>query len=247
MLTVYTHQSLPDYLLDFATIKTQQTLPESGVYLFYDETGLSLGKVGQKGKVQVDFMAGAAHYRRTKGGGELIAKAVQHTSNPLIWDATGGLGRDSWVLASQGLSVHLFEQHLAVYALLYDGLARAFRQPEIAQIAANITLHYGDASEEMGKLAQQTAIKPDVVYLDPMYPERKKSAAVKKEMAYFHELVGQSEPCNDEKLFQAALIYAQKRVVVKRPRLGEYLCQQKPAYQYLGKSTRFDVYHPNYA
>lgn len=247
MLTVYSHLALPDYLLHLNTLLPSKTLPETGVYLFYDETGLALGKVGQKGKVQVDFMAGSAHYRRVKGGGELIAKAVQHSSSTLIWDATGGLGRDTWVLASQGLAVHLFEQNPAVYALLLDGLMRAFRQPEIADIAAKITLHFGNAIEKMPLLLASNASKPDVVYLDPMYPERKKSAAVKKEMAYFHDLVGQGEAQNDELLLQTGLCCAQKRVVVKRPRLGEFLCQQKPAYQYTGKSTRFDVYLPQAA
>ena len=77
-----------------------------------------------------------------------------------------------------------------------------------------------------------------------MYPERQKSAAVKKEMAYFHELLGLSTQQNDDALFQAACQVAKKRVVVKRPRLGEFLCGKKPAYQYEGKSTRFDVYLP---
>uniref|UniRef100_UPI003C6FD551 class I SAM-dependent methyltransferase n=1 Tax=Kingella oralis TaxID=505 RepID=UPI003C6FD551 len=92
--------------------------------------------------------------------------------------------------------------------------------------------------------------KPDVVYLDPMYPERQKSAAVKKEMAYFHALMGQPENergnpnANDAALFQAARAVAKKRIVVKRPRLGAFLCGEKPAYQYAGKSTRFDVYLP---
>lgn len=212
-----------------------------GVYLQYDEHGLSLCKVGEKGRVQVDFVGGAANYRRTKGGGELIAKAVNHTTKPIVWDATGGLGRDSFVLASLGLAVRTFEQHEAVFALLADGMARAKQNVEIAEIASRITLVQGDASAILPEHATQLG-KPDVVYLDPMYPERQKSAAVKKEMAYFHELVGQAQ--NDEALFHVARQVAKKRVVVKRPRLGEFLCGEKPAYQYEGKSTRFDVYLP---
>ena len=90
-MDIYTQISLPDYLRLPAT----HVLPENGVYLNYDENGLSLCKIGEKGRVQVDFANNAATYRRTKGGGELIAKAVNHTSKPIIWDATGGLGRDS--------------------------------------------------------------------------------------------------------------------------------------------------------
>lgn len=244
MISVYTERSLPDYLNELNMLLPTRHLPKEGVYLLYDESGLSLGKVGQKGKVQVDFGAAAAEYRRTKGGGELIAKAVQHTASPVVWDATGGLGRDSWVLASHHLNVRIFEHNIAVYALLLDGWQRAFRQPELAKIAENITLSYGDSSVLMPSFLRDTMTQPDVVYLDPMYPERKKSAAVKKEMAYFHELLGVHGEQNEADLFQAALLVAKKRVVVKRPRLGEFLCQKQPAYQYQGKSTRFDVYLP---
>ena len=239
-LSIVTALPLPTHLTHATAIRQ----PENPVYLRYDERGLCLCQQGEKGVVQVDFASGAAQYRRTKGGGELIAKAVQHTAQPVVWDATGGLGRDSFVLANLNLAVHTFEQHPAVFALLQDGLYRAAQSPEIAAIAARITLHQGNAAALMPALAAQIG-KPDVVYLDPMYPERQKSAAVKKEMAYFHELIGLSGQNNDAALFQAALKVAKKRLVVKRPRLGEYLCGQKPAYQYTGKSTRFDVYLPS--
>ena len=247
-LSIVTPIPLPDYLAHANVLRQ----PETDVYLRYDERGLSLCKQGEKGVVQVDFTSGAAQYRRTKGGGELIAKTVQHTAQPVVWDATGGLGRDSFVLANLNLAVHTFEQHPAVFALLQDGLHRAAQSPEIAAIAARITLHQGNAAELMPALAAQTG-QPDVVYLDPMYPERQKSAAVKKEMAYFHALIGQPEnefsafSANDAALFQAARAVAKKRVVVKRPRLGAFLCGEKPAYQYAGKSTRFDVYLPKAA
>ena len=251
----------PIYLADTATEHARRLarqfqlpilsdLPDSGEYLLADAEGVSLCRAGEKGRVRVDFGGGAAQYRRTKGGGELIAKAVNHTTKPTVWDGTGGLGRDSFVLASLGLNVHTFEQHPAVACLLADGLERALQEPEIQDIARRMTFHYGNAVELMRELAAQS--RPDIVYLDPMYPERQKSAAVKKEMAYFHALLGQPEnernafSANDAALFQAARAVAKKRVVVKRPRLGEYLNGEKPAYQYTGKSTRFDVYLPDY-
>ena len=61
-------------------------------------------------------------------------------------------------------------------------------------------------------------------------------------MAYFHELVGGAQ--DEAALLNAARNVARKRVVVKRPRLGLFLNGEKPAYQYEGKSTRFDVYLP---
>ena len=215
--------------------------PEEDSFLIADESGISLCRAGEKGRVRVDFDGGAAHYRRTKGGGELIAKAVNHTAQPTVWDATGGLGRDSFVLASLGLNVHTFEQNPAVACLLSDGLNRAGQSEETREIAQRITLHFGNAVDLMQKLAAQKG-RPDVVYLDPMYPERRKTAAVKKEMAYFHDLVGAAQ--DEAELLDAALNTAKKRIVVKRPRLGEFLDGRKPAYQYTGKSTRFDVYLP---
>ena len=239
-MQIQTTLPLPPHLAHFPATRTP---PDTSVYLHYDEHGLSLHKRGEKGSVRVDFAGGAANHRRTQGGGELIAKAVNRTARPTVWDATGGLGRDSFVLAALGLDVHTFEQHPVVFALLQDGLVRAARSPETADIAARITLHCADAADTLPALAAQTG-KPDVVYLDPMYPERQKSAAVKKEMAYFHELLGLPDTDADAALFQAARSVAAKRIVVKRPRLGVFLCGEKPAYQYTGKSTRFDVYLP---
>lgn len=218
-------------------------LPEQGEYLLAGSDGLSLCRAGEKGRVRVDFESGAAQYRRTKGGGELIGKAVNHTAQPAVWDGTGGLGRDAFVLASLGLQVNVFEQNPAAACLLSDGLMRALQSAdeEIAQTAARINLHIGDTCALLPRIAAEQG-RPDVVYLDPMYPESRKSAAVKKEMAYFHGLVGGAQ--NEAGLLAAARRTAKKRVVVKRPRLGEFLNGEQPAYQYTGKSTRFDVYLP---
>lgn len=233
--------TLPDFARHSA-LPVSATPPESGLYLSAEECGIVLRRAGDKSAVWVDFTGGSAQHRRLHGGGELLAKAVGRSKQPTVWDATGGLGRDSFVLATLGLRVHIFEQHPAVYCLLADGLARAQAHPDTAPIAARLTLHHADAAVQMPRLAAQIG-RPQVVYLDPMYPERRKSAAVKKEMAFFHELVGTAQ--NDAALLAAALATAGARVVVKRPRLGEFLCGQAPAYQYTGKSTRFDVYHPS--
>lgn len=238
-LITLTPHTLPDYARHPAII-ISNTPPASGLYLAAEEQGIVLHRAGDKGSVWVDFTAGAAQHRRLHGGGELLAKAVGRGKQPAVWDATGGLGRDSFVLAGLGLNVHIFERHPAVYCLLADGLARALLHPNTAETASRLTLHHADAAEYMPRLAAEIG-RPQVVYLDPMYPERRKSAAVKKEMAFFHELVGTAQ--NDVALFDASLATATARIVVKRPRLGDFLCGRKPDYQYTGKSTRFDVYN----
>lgn len=224
-------------------LQAADAAPETGEYLLADDAGVALCRAGEKGQVKVDFAGGSAQYRRTKGGGELIGKAVNHTAKPTVWDGTGGLGRDAFVLASLGLAVDVFEQHPAVACLLADGLRRAAADPSTAAVADRIRLHFGDTCRLLPQLAAEAG-RPDVVYLDPMYPERQKSAAVKKEMAYFHGLVGAAQ--DEVALLAAARAVAKKRVVVKRPRLGGFLNGEKPAYQYAGKSTRFDVYLPDY-
>lgn len=244
MIPIYVANDVSDAVLAVAADSRLAKLnepPASGLYLQAGANGIVLRRAGEKSVVQVDFTGGSAHYRRTKGGGELIAKAVNHTAKPRVWDATGGLGRDAFVLASNGLQVDVFEQHPAVFCLLADGLRRAREVEETAEIAARIRLHQADAVNAMAALSAVEAA-PEVVYLDPMYPERQKSAAVKKEMAYFHELVGAAQ--DEAALLDAARKVARKRVVVKRPRLGLFLNGEKPAYQYEGKSTRFDVYLP---
>src|SRR5690625_5452255 len=70
-----------------------------------------------------------------------------------------------------------------------------------------------------------------------MYPERHKSAEVKKEMRAFHQLVGRDDDADD--LLLSALGQARYRVVVKRPRKAPLLAQREPSYQLSGKTTRF--------
>ncbi len=79
-----------------------------------------------------------------------------------------------------------------------------------------------------------------MIYLDPMFPERKKSALSKLDMRIFHDIVGDDQDADT--LLKTALSCATKRVVVKRPRLGAVLAGIKPHHSLVGKSSRFDVY-----
>lgn len=77
-------------------------------------------------------------------------------------------------------------------------------------------------------------------YLDPMFPVRRSKAAVKKDMALFHTLVGPDEDA--DALLAPALALAQRRVVVKRPRIAPPLAGHQPGMILSGKSSRFDIY-----
>ncbi len=199
----------------------------------------------KQGDVVVDFCGGSAAHRRKFGGGkgQLIAKAVGLNSGtrPHVYDMTAGLGGDAFVLASLGCPVTLFERNPVVYALLEDGLQRArqFAQEqdaELLDIIKRMELNSGNSITWL----QNVKEKLPVVYLDPMFPERKKSASVKKEMQVFHGLVGDDADASD--LLDAALQAAEHRVVVKRPRIAPNIEGRAASYALQGKSSRFDIY-----
>ncbi len=191
----------------------------------------------------VDFLSGKNHHRRRYGGGkgQQLAKAIglNKYSNPTIIDTTAGLGRDAFVLATLGCEMTLLERTTPVYLLLNDALSRAklSDDTEITTIMNRIQLLHTDSLNYLSKLKQDQY--PDVIYIDPMFPPRGKSAKVKKEMALFHQLVGQDDDA--KKIVEMALNRALRRIVVKRPRLAETL-YPKPAFQITGKSTRYDIY-----
>ncbi|MBI4792882.1 MAG: class I SAM-dependent methyltransferase [Deltaproteobacteria bacterium] len=202
---------------------------------------LELRQAGARspGPVSVDFAAGALHYRRRFGGGrkEPLARAVGLKANrcPLVLDATAGLGRDSFMLASLGCRVLMMERSPIIAALLADGLQRAALDPELAAIAARLSVTCVDCLT-LGQLAPQ----PDVIYLDPMYPHRTKSALVKKEMRLVRALVGDDRDA--AQLFAWAVSQGAARVVVKRPQGAPNLGSVKPAAVIPGKNSRFDIY-----
>ena len=158
---------------------------------------------------------------------------------PNVIDATAGLGRDGFVLAALGCHVTLIERHPIVAALLNDGLQRGLAIPETANIIkTKIKFIQGQAVNLINQLSQDE--KPEVIYLDPMFPHRDKSALVKKEMRLFQSFIGADEDI--ELLFDVALKTAKKRVVVKRPSKGPGILGKDPQLVLTGKSTRYDIY-----
>lgn len=191
------------------------------------------------GAIKVDFVEGAVAHRRKFGGGrgQDIAKAIglKHGFTPHVLDATAGLGRDAFVLASLGCQVTMIERMPVVAALLDNGLERAKLNSEVSEIVNRISLIFSSSIENMSQ-----TVSPDVIYLDPMYPHREKSAAVKKEMRVFQSLVG--EDLDADALLSPALALANYRVVVKRPSYAPPLDDKKPSTTINMKKNRFDVY-----
>lgn len=195
------------------------------------------------GPVYVDFTGGVVAHRRRFGGGrnQPLARAagLKSGATPTVVDATAGLGRDAFVLASLGCAVQLIERAPIIAALLRDGLQRAARDPDIGPlITERLRLITADGRDYLRELAGNQ--RPEVVYLDPMYPHRQKTALVKKEMRLLRQWVGDDDDAPE--LLAAALRCAQRRVVVKRPRQAPMLAGPPPGFQIVAPNTRFDVY-----
>ncbi len=229
-------------------VTTESDTKGASYRLEFAEEGVALYSLldARQAPIKVDFSSGKLAHRRQFGGGkgQLIAKAagLGRGIYPHVFDATAGLGGDAFVLASLGCRVTMAERSPVAYALLKDGLERACQfaatgDEGLAAILDRMTLLAGDSLELMTQSSEALA---DVVYLDPMFPVRQKTAAVKKEMQAFHAIIGGDEDA--DKLLEPALSCAEYRVVVKRPRIAGTLSGRSPGYQLTGKSSRFDVY-----
>lgn len=187
-----------------------------------------------------DFTGGSVAHRFRFGGGrgQALPKAVGmkggHT--PKVVDATAGMGRDAFLLASLGAEVTLIERSSIMHELLESGMASAREAGgDVAEVINRMTLLHGDARDLLPTLL------PEVVIVDPMHPLRKKSALVKNEMRLLRKIVGTDDDASE--LMKIALASASERVVLKWPQRAssmEGICSA--SHQILGKSTRYDVF-----
>jgi len=194
----------------------------------------------EKTPLIVDFVGGAVGHRFRSGEGRKqdLPKAVGFSSGtiPDVVDATAGLGRDAFLLASLGARVTLIERSETMHALLLEGLERARAEGgRHAETVSRMTLVHGDSCVLLPQM------KPQVILIDPMHPPRDKTALVKKEMRLIRDIVGTD--ADSVQLMQVALEAAQNRVVLKWPLRAEPMAGvRKPSHQILGKSTRYDVF-----
>lgn len=203
-------------------------------------SALALRGDDRTGPVSVDFGSATMRHRRRAGHNELLGRAVGVGKLPglTVLDATAGLGRDSFVLADLGCTVHLCERHPVLFQLLLAGLgvARSSSDPWLTEVADRMVLCPGDAMN-----CVDAAVDSDVIYLDPMFPAKSGGAAVKKEMALFQRLLG--EDADDASALLAwALQQPVARVVVKRPVKAPALGGLQASHSIRGKAVRFDVH-----
>ena len=188
-----------------------------------------------------DFLSDKLIYRISHGGKhkENVARAVTSgISHPVVFDATAGMGRDSFILQCAGCSVYMFERNPVIWLLLRDALTRAASSPFFKDLPNGLPslMPCGEACRYQGDVV------PDIIYYDPMFPDRKKSALVKKEMRIFKALIGADEDI--ESTLLALIRMAKHKVILKRPQTAAPISFQdvKPIGSVEGGACRFDIY-----
>ena len=246
------------------------TTPDAPVWLSVDADGLSLTDGDQAMRGDFTKLQKRLQYHNLTHELLVKATKVKGRENLRVIDATAGMGEDSLLLAAAGCKVKLFEQDPVIAALLQDTIRRALEEAALHEIVMRMQLVEGDSIGHLRRLGEaatgsdvqegdvghdcstltasaaatsdaDTALKrPDVIYLDPMFPERQKSGLVKKKFQLIHYLEAPAE--NEEALMQAAIDARPFKIVVKRPAKGPYLAGLKPSYSLDGKAIRYDCY-----
>ena len=218
--------------------------------LVLDEEGWALldPAPGAPGAVRADLLGGGLGERLRAGGrGEgRLASALGLKRHPgaRVLDATAGLGRESALAAALGCTVIACERSAVVATLLREALDRAAADPTLAPVIARIDLRVSDARAVLAALAAlPEGERPDVVLVDPMFPDRSNAARAKKEMQLLQRLLGPTDPRDTVALIEAALAAARRRVVLKRPVHAPHLEGIRPPdLEVPGRAARYDVY-----
>ena len=180
-----------------------------------------------------DFVKWWNYHRHSGAPQGPLKRALGKGENLVVWDLTCGQGADSILMLFFGARVIAFERNPVIGAMLLDAQRRALQDGGLGPILGDrFTLHLADARQ------CDCQPLPDVIYLDPMYPEKKKSALACKEMRIFKEVVG--EDTDADQLLEWAISLKAKRVIIKRNILAPSI--YPPDTSYKGKSTRYDVY-----
>lgn len=219
--------------------------------LVFDDDGLSLASQGMK--MNPNWLGEIPRLKRAGLKSEMLPRACQVDKNPILLDATAGLGHDSLLMAHLGATIVLVERHPILYTLLEYQLELALKHEFLMPTAQRIKLIFADAENLLQDYIENKQTV-DVIYLDPMFPQRNqhhtKKAQVKKQMQLLHILLEQQnidleQNPNAVDLGDALLPLAQqvaRRVIVKRPRLAIYLNHQQPDHEWVGDTCRFDGY-----
>ncbi len=211
-----------------------QDSPGEELTLMVDAKGIALTGFGLTLKGDFEQML------RRISDGRLAHEMLVHvtkteTQGLKAIDATAGMGEDSLLLAASGYEVVMYEQNPVIAALLRDSIRRAKKNPKLKEIVSRMKLIEGNSAELMHL---QTNI--ELIYLDPMFPSKKKSSLTNKKLQLIQKL---EQPCFEEEvLLDAAIAANPKKIIIKRPHNGKYLADRKPDYSVSGKAIRYDCF-----
>ena len=195
-------------------------VPTCGWYLFVDADGLTI-----RAKDVGCFRLPRDGRQRSRKSS--LARACAADRGMRVLDATAGWGTDGLVLARLGCRVRMLEANPLVFAMLDDRLRRSGvgAERELADARSWMQSREGE--------------RYDVVYLDPMFPPRAKTALPVRPLQVLREIVGEEAP-DLSGLIRLARRSALSRVVMKRrvhdPAVGH------PDWRVTGRTVRFDVY-----
>ncbi|MBR5721039.1 MAG: class I SAM-dependent methyltransferase, partial [Clostridia bacterium] len=226
---------IADRIGSYAQIKKNSDVRHLSLFLDGEKLFLTDGNV----KVCADFstLKKRLNEKKEAGNSESIVKAakIKKTSRGLtVFDATAGFGEDSFILAAAGFRTVLFEKNKIIFEMLRNAYERGKKDGDIACILDRMSVNYGDSIDVL----KSSEITPDIVFLDPMFPERRKNGKIKKKFQLLQQL---EYPCEDEnELLQAAINVKPQKIIIKRPENGDFLAEINPSYSIKGDTIRYD-------
>ena len=164
-----------------------------------------------------------------------LSQAVGRKTRKLI-DATAGWGGDAMRFCAQGYEVICLERQPLIALLLTDAMRVLAKTEWVQKNSVSVpVVECGEAMQLLGG----SEFDADCIYLDPMFPSKRKSSAMaNKSMELLHRLIGEDIDA-DSLVMHSAENYP--RTVVKRPNYAPPLWRE-PDEQFGGKLIRYDVY-----
>lgn len=218
-------------------IELTARISNSETYLSITKQGLVIiNKDISEKPIRLDFNETLRKFQRQNLKKHPLVTAVGiKNKNNLIIDTTAGFAKDSLLLASLGHKVISLESSPIIFYLIQEAKNRLLTdKPNINLDFLNI-----DSFEYL----TNCKTIPDIIYIDPMFPESSKSALAKKNMQILQKIT-KTEKFDYEKLLKVAIKKARKKVIVKRPRLGPFLAEIEAKAQISSnQSTRYDIYY----
>ena len=212
-----------------------QSKNSTGLTVLFDKEGVTL--TGYNLSYQGDFEGSLRRVTEGRLQHEMLAKAIKSDqSNKKAIDATAGMGEDAFLIAANGYNVTLCEQNPVIVLLLKDAIRRAKKHPVLKPIVEKMQAVEGNSID----ILKSNLDPVDLIYLDPMFPGKQKNSLTNKKLQLIQKM---EAPCSlEEELFEAALLAAPEKIVVKRPLKAPFLANKKPNYSLEGKSIRYDCY-----